>query len=992
MNNNVRLSNVDPADIHLDDLPRFLLPSTPHGSDYHAVAILLDPALPLTRLEDTLRGLLAQTPLCGDLTTWQIWQEQVSARRFDERAEAWRIRELRRPIDVRSGPGLRAVVASYTDGQELILVAHRALLDTSSLRTLAAALTCGRVAHLAARRPALTVDRELDEEVRSAFRPLTLDWCAPEALPSRNNAAADFPLGHLPAGNGNAKVLAAVALTLTRYEGIEEVVLGSIAPTNMGDQLGVAEGLSLIPVSIDDDRKVAEFVSEVGTALNVRTSRSQHDLVRDLAGEDGQIPTIAVQTDLTRWPGAGETQYEPGRLRAFPITLHIGRRQDRPEDLVARLRYDADRFDSTMLRRFVESVGNVIREISDSPIKTVGELRLLTAGQEAELLQLGDGGTLPTPSILTIHEAVKAQAVTQPNAPAVSFGDEVLTYRELDELSDRVHGYLRTRGIGVGAKVGVCLPRSAQLIAVLLGVLKAGSSYVPMDPDYPVKRLLYTVSDAGLSAVITTDSFPAISNLDLLRPDELFTTAPPPDLVNVAGPDDPAYVIYTSGSTGKPKGVVIPHRNVACLIEATRSDFELGPEDVWTQFHSIAFDFSVWEIWGCLMTGGRLVVVPYLVARSPDEFYELLLRDRVTVLNQTPTAFGHLLSTGQHPERLAVRLMIFGGETLDTRLLKAWFDSVPVSACRVVNMFGITETTVHVTVENLDRGAALRKSRMVGKPLSGWRQTVRDLVGRVLPVGVKGEIWVAGAGVARGYHNQTELTRERFVTDPVDGVRWYRSGDLGRLLSDGRLEHLGRIDDQVSVRGHRVELGEITSVLREDPAITAAAVIVGHARDHSDGDGDGDGDGARLHAFIVASEGTDPLAVRRRAAQILPSFMLPATISCVPRLPLTANGKLDVEALRALPTASPPVPRPQKASDVTIHRICEVWSVLLGTEVATADDFFELGGNSLLATKLVLALKDEGLPTLPIRQLYRRPTPAGVAAYYNDLAANSQPD
>ncbi|TDD61282.1 amino acid adenylation domain-containing protein [Kribbella antibiotica] len=805
-----------------------------------------------------------------------VWHETIPTVRAD--ALAWRTRELRRPLA--PGQVQRALLATYLDGADLILTTARSHLDSPALHALATA------------QPGLGLSGDVD-------------------------------LGPLPDGDIDAAVLAAVAVTLARYDGLTEVVLAV-----------VGAALETVAFSIDDDRKVDELF-----ARSVPDRRA----------------AIVVQLDTGLAVGA---DYEPGMVTGFAVTVQVSRG---PGDrLVARVRSS----DAALAEMFARHLPTVFGQLRTA--RSVGDLQLLTAAEEAAVVELGAGRTLPSLRWATIPEAIAERTAEHPEAPAVSFESVTLSYRELDELSTRVCAGLQARGVARRARVGVCLPRSAELIAILLGILKAGAAYVPMDPDYPADRLHYTADDAELSAVVTTQSFPGHTTIhphDLLG----FTQKTPrPEFGAKA--DDPAYLIYTSGSTGRPKGVVVGHRSVLSLVEATRG-FALGPGDTWTQFHSVAFDFSVWEIWGCLMTGGRLVVVSPLTARSPDEFFALLRNERVTVLNQTPTAFGQLAGD---PGELDVRLVIFGGESLDPRLLLGWFDARPESVCRLVNMFGITETTVHVTAEELTRHSALTGSRAVGKPLPGWSVVVRDPAGRIVPIGVPGEIWVGGVGVSQGYYCRDELTAQRFVTDPT-GQRYYRSGDLGRLLPDGRLEHLGRIDDQVSIRGHRVELGEISAVLLQDPQVTAAAVIVA---------------GGRLLSFVVTSD--DPLAIRRRAAGILPDYMLPATITRVDQLPLTTNGKLDVATLAALPRSAPvPV---LAASDGpqqdAVQVICGVWSELLGEPVEPTDDFFELGGNSLLATKLGLALKAAGFPGLPVRELYRRPTPAGVAGYYGKGTAD----
>lgn len=383
---------------------------------------------------------------------------------------------------------------------------------------------------------------------------------------------------------------------------------------------------------------------------------------------------------------------------------------------------------------------------------------------------------------------------------------------------------------------------------------------------------------------------------------------------------------------------------------------------------STAFDFSVWEIWGCLLTGGRLVVVPYSVSREPDRFRDLLVAERVTVLSQTPSAFAQLLDV-DHADA-GVRLVVLGGEPLDTRMLLPWFDRHPERLCRVVNMFGITETTVHVTEQTLTRKLALAATRSVGHALPGWYLYVLDPVGRLLPPGVAGEICVGGAGVARGYLGQEELTSRRFVPDPFTGAVLYRSGDLGRLRPDGRLEHLGRIDSQVKIRGFRIELDEIRSVLLEDPAVRTAAVVVRR-------DDPADAATARIDAYVVLSSGGDPGVVRDRAAGILPEHMLPATVTALDTLPLTPNGKLDaarlpVPAVRR--TRGPSTTRAAATGDGLTTSLTEIWSEVLGVPVGPDDDFFELGGNSLFAVRIGAALRARGLPSLRLRELYRHPT------------------
>lgn len=393
----------------------------------------------------------------------------------------------------------------------------------------------------------------------------------------------------------------------------------------------------------------------------------------------------------------------------------------------------------------------------------------------------------------------------------------------------------------------------------------------------------------------------------------------------------------------------------------------------------------MWEIWGALLTGAHLVVVPYFVARNPEDFHDLLVRHRVTVLNQTPSAFAILKEVDlRRSADLSVRLVIFGGEPLDVRMLQDWFHGHPHTRCRVVNMFGITETTVHVTSQTITPQDVGARSRSVGRALPGWSVSVRDAVGRVQPFGVPGEIYVGGAGVAGHYLNQEELTAARFVSDPVTGERVYRSGDLGRLRPDGRLDHLGRIDGQVKVRGFRIELGEIRSVLLEDENVTAAVVVLNDDAD--------DAADLRLDAYLVPKHDAVSVEdIRRRAARYLPDYMVPATFTPLSELPLTVNGKVD-ESRPAATDAARTTPAAAEAVQPTDDPVLRVWWEILGEHVGPHDDFFAFGGNSLLAVRLSGALRRAGLPTVTLQDLYMHPTAAEVSALITGREPGEEPE
>jgi len=445
-----------------------------------------------------------------------------------------------------------------------------------------------------------------------------------------------------------------------------------------------------------------------------------------------------------------------------------------------------------------------------------------------------------------------------------------------------------------------------------------------------------------------------------------------------------AYTIYTSGTTGRPKGVVITHHSVTSLVDGTREPLGLSESDVWSWFHSVAFDFSVWEIWGPLLTGARLIVIPENTRRSPEEFGRLLHRESVTVLNQTPTAFQQLAATDvDRTEPLPLRLVVFGGETLHTRSLLPWLERYP--QCRLVNMYGITETTVHVTWQHVTPQSAAVGSRSVGIAIDGWALRVVDERLRDRPTGEVGEIVVAGAGLALGYLHRPQLTAQRFVTEPATGVRWYRSGDLGRIAEDGSLEHLGRADDQIQLRGHRIEPAEIHAVLTEDPRVSEAAVVL--RRGVADDDAT-----ARLDAYLVLAEDSGSVsvsAIRSRAAEFLPEYMIPGTVTILAALPLTDNGKLDREALPMPSFGGDPASSDGDQPDADTDPVTAVWRHVLGVPIGPDDDFFDVGGNSLVAMRLVRELRRRLDVELTIAEIYAHPSPARLTCA---LSQRSEPD
>jgi amino acid adenylation domain-containing protein len=904
----------------------------------------------------------------GSAAGGRLWVEEVPAGAEDPVAVRGRDRELGRSVDPGDGPPLRAVLLCYADGlADLVVVAHRTLGDRERLeRLVRATLLGGQVGSIASGADL----GALADALRGIDRAPAPAWGLGDG--SVGEIGQHPTEVSVPAEGKVPDFVAALGLVLCRYSRERHVVVGTFEP------------LAAIPLRPSPESTVGSYLRSVRDLLARRRDRTAESPVVGVVTSPPLKRVVAEDIE------AEPLEYRPFLAPVYPMSIHV--EDDGGGALRARILYRAGRFDPEIAAQFALHLSIACRNLTTAdPDALLREIDVLDDAERRRIASLGGVGLPFDRPSDRIHDVVARHVAETPDAVAVRFRDEQLTYRELDERANRSAHVLRALGIRTGARVGVCLDRSLDLVVVLLAVLKAGGVYVPMEPAYPSDRLAYTVRDAGLSIVVTAaEGFPADAGARVLHPKDLLSLgedAPATSLAEETDPDDPAYLIYTSGSTGRPKAVVVSHRNVLSLLAATRGDLALGPADRWTLFHSSAFDFSVWEIWGCLMTGGRLVVVPYWVSRCPEEFRDLVAVEGVTVLNQTPSAFMQLMEVDRdRPIPRSLRLIILGGEPLDTGPLRSWFDRHPESECRLVNMFGITETTVHVTAQTVTRREALANSRSVGYPLPGWHVYVMDEGGRLLPSGVAGEIYVGGAGVAHQYLNRPELTAERFLPDPHAGGRMYRSGDRGRLLPNGRLEHLGRLDNQVKLRGHRIELNEIRKRLLDDPTVAAAAVVLAHAvpRDPAS---------ARLDAYVVLSGEGNPADVRRRAARFLPDYMVPTTVTALAALPLTPNGKLDVARL-PVPSRAAESPTREGAdgspgADASVEdTVRNVWESVFGVRVGLDDDFFTLGGNSLLAVRLVAAMRERGLPTFVLRDLYLNPTVGEQAGFLRDAAAS----
>jgi len=679
-------------------------------------------------------------------------------------------------------------------------------------------------------------------------------------------------------------------------------------------------------------------------------------------------------------------QVELHELTNFPITLaaYDG------EELAFKIEFDRRRLEDATIRRMLGHLRQLLEDIAQNPGASVGAVRLLTEAERKELVeeynpapQSNVVSSLPLDGGATLHQLFEQQVSRRPEAVALTCEGLSLTYGQVNARANRIARRLTEYGVKPETLVGLCLDRTNEIVIAILAILKSGGAYLPIDLAYPPDRLAFMLEDAQAPVLLTqrelTSKLPATKARVLCIEDVLETSSPDrsseANLPLTASPDNLAYVIYTSGTTGKPKGSLITHRNVARLFPATESWYRFNEHDSWTLFHSCAFDFSVWEIWGALLYGGRVVVVPFLVSRSPEAFYELLAREKVTVLNQTPSAFRQLIqaeeSVGQ--KELALRYVIFGGEALEMQSLRPWFERRGDERPHLVNMYGITETTVHVTYRPLSKDD-LNSGSVIGVPIPDLQIYILDENGQLLPIGVPGEMHVGGAGLARGYLRRPELTEQRFIPDHVTGrkgARLYKTGDLARFLPGRDIEYLGRIDHQVKIRGFRIELGEIESVLLQHPAVRSAVVM---AREDEPGV-------KRLAAYLVTSQPAPEVSVlREHLKKKVPDYMVPAAFVFLDSLPLTASGKVDRKALPVPESQRPQLTRryiaPRTAAEKTLSA---VWSKALRVEkVGIEDNFFELGGDSILSIQIISAARREGLKLTP-KLLFANQTIASLA-------------
>ncbi|WP_329790688.1 amino acid adenylation domain-containing protein [Lentzea sp. DG1S-22] len=782
----------------------------------------------------------------------------------------------------------------------------------------------------------------------------------------------------------SAAVHSAWGVTLGALLGSRDVVFGSTVSGRDADVPGIDEMVGLfintVPVRVgwsasSTARSLLESVRDHQTAVLPHQHVSLTRIGR-LAEHGGAFDTLVVfdvATDVTalKGPFTIEEIVNEGASH-YPLTLVVERSLD------GALRFNLIH-DTTVVRG--EGARAIVRAFSNT-------LDSLLHGESVPTPSFGTARAAAEVEPATLAELFDAAASRDPSARAVTMchldgSAEGLSYGMLADAKNRLARTLVNAGVGPRHRVAVAIGRSLEQVVALVGIVSAGGAYLPLDLAYPDERLRYVLADSAPQVVLVEAEHrerferllaaAGVAARVLVHGEEVPGDAPLPSF----DWRTPAYVIYTSGSTGKPKGVVVSHANVVALLANTQPDMDFGPDDVWTQFHSYSFDFAVWELWGALVHGGELLVPDHALTRSPVDFHALVRARGVTVLNQTPSAFYQFVEADRLGEPLtALRRVIFGGEALELSRISGWVERYGTSRPELVNMYGITETTVHVTHRVLEPAdfTSGREVSPIGGPIPGLRTYLLDPSLRPVAPGQVGAIYVSGPQLSLGYHGKPSLTSARFVADPFagDGSRMYNSGDLARRALDGSLEFVGRADDQVQLKGFRIELGEVESALRAVPGVVDAAVTVADSLDH-------------LVAHVVGSPASDVATV---LSSKLPAHMVPQRFLPLVALPLTVNGKLDRKALQerarvADEPAAVPVASPALDSLVGIFA-----DVLPGVPVDADTDFFVAGGDSIIAIGVVNRARAAGLRLTP-RDLFLHKTPRALAAAVAPAAADA---
>ncbi|MFP7658505.1 amino acid adenylation domain-containing protein, partial [Chryseobacterium proteolyticum] len=767
-------------------------------------------------------------------------------------------------------------------------------------------------------------------------------------------------------------LLAGIKVLLHKYSGQNDIIIGTPVAgrdhPDLENQIGLYLNTLAIRTEVDDNDNFLKVLNKEKEALlgayehqsypfddlvgklNLKRDASRSALfdVLVVLQNQGQLKSIVSEEELT---GLEVENYAfENKTAQFDLSFIF---VEKEAGLFLSIRYNTDIYDSLLIDKIFDHFENIINSSIAGPSVSLNSIDYLTTEEIGILLHNFKDTTVADLNDKTIIELFENQVDKTPDSIALVFEKRLLTYRELNERSNQLAGYLRSNyNIRSGDLVGVKLDRNENLIVVVLGILKSGAAYVPMDPNYPQDRIDFMVNDTQSKVVLDDAEFTVFMNQN-----QKYKNSNPK---RVNKPSDLAYIIYTSGTTGKPKGVMIEHGNVISLLKSCFLEFEFSEKDTWSFFHSYCFDFSVWEIFGALLTGGNILILSNEEVHNQELAANLMVEHNVTVFSQTPSAFYNFVAFDYKVPSL--RYVVFGGEALNPAKLKLWKESNP--DVKLINMYGITETTVHVTYKLLTDESLSSVISNIGKPLAFANCYVLDKQQALVPYGRSGELYVSGQGVARGYLNRDDLNSEKFIENPFEeNGKMYRTGDLARFLPSGELEYLGRIDDQVKIRGFRIELGEIESCLLDNIQELKQAVVVVK----------GESSDKYLVAYYVCDDKVDKKDLRSRLSEALPEYMVPSYYVELESIPLTQNGKVDRKSLPEVGEADMIKEEYLAPRTKEEQLLVDVWSkVLKQDKISVKDNFYNLGGDSIKSIQIVSSLKQQGY-TLKIVQLLRNP-------------------
>jgi amino acid adenylation domain-containing protein len=760
-------------------------------------------------------------------------------------------------------------------------------------------------------------------------------------------------------------LLTALKICLRKYTGSARVVVGSPARRRQAGAASSAEAVAVVDV-LEDRASFRELLLQVRATLLEAYGKQDYSLprlVRELGLE--QVPDRCPLFDVA---ASLEEIHEPLPDLKQDLTVRF---RDGEDGLEGRAEFNARLFGAEGVRRFLTHYVRILEQGVANPLVTLGEMDLLSEDEVRRQVWEWNNTAAGYPEGKCVHHLLEERRRLSPDAAAVVFGEEVLSYAELDERAERVAGRLRALGVGPEVLVGLSMGRSVELIVSLFGILKAGGAYVPLDPTYPQERLAFMLEDARVQLLLTQSALRSklpVSGVRVVCVDEegeSVADGEPGGTRPAAGPDNLAYVIYTSGSTGRPKGVMVAHRGLCNLMSAQRACFDVQPGERVLQFASLSFDASIFEIIMAVGGGAALCLIGQDAVLPGPGLIEWLREQRIGVATLPPSV---LLASpaGELPD---LKTIIVAGEACPAELAARW-----AVGRRFLNAYGPTETTVWASTSGPLDGS---RRPDIGRPIANAQTYLLDANLRPVPVGAAGELYVGGLGVARGYLRRPGLTAERFVPDPFSGepgARLYRTGDLARYLPDGRIEYLGRVDNQVKLRGFRIEVGEVEAALEEHPSVRQSVVA---AREDTPGN-------KRLVAYLVADGGRAPSAgeLNEFLREKLPPYMVPTAFVVLGEMPLTPNGKVNRAALPAPDSARPDSGAQPSAPRTPVEEVLAgIWAKVLELErVGVDDNFHELGGHSLIATRVLSRVREAFDVELPIRTIFEAPTVAEMAA------------